>query len=292
MPGKDTKGLKILAYIIITAYALCCVIPFLLIIAISFTDNAAIKEFGYSLIPKQFSAEAYRMLIESPKTVVDAYKVNIIVTVFGTFFNVVLGVQYAYMLVRKQFRLRNVLSFYMFFTMLFSGGMVPSYILITQYLGWKNNMLALIVPYLVTPYNIFLVRSFMASIPDSLYEAAKIDGAGEYRILYTIIYPMSTGAIATVTVFAMLSFWNAWYPSMLYMSDATKYSLQYMLQCVLGRIDSLKEAANAGATVDQEIPEDSLRMATCVLAAGPLVVAFPFFQKYFVKGVMIGSIKE
>ena len=292
MPNQNIKGLKILAYIVIIGYCICCLIPFLLIVSISFTDGELIRQStGYSLIPQKFSLEAYRVLLESPQMIVDAYRVNIIVTLFGTFFNVLLGVQYAYMLTRKSFRLKGAFSFILFFTMLFNGGMIPTYILMTQYLHLRNNILALILPYLVTPYNIFLVRSFMASIPDSLYEAAKIDGAGEYRILYTIFYPMSTGAIATVTVFAMLSFWNAWYPSMLYMDNARDYSLQYMLQNILAKAGELKNATGLGMSAENDVPEDTVRMATCVFAAGPLVVAFPFFQKYFVKGVAVGSVK-
>ena len=290
--GKG-KGVKIFSYIVLALFALCCIIPLLNIIMISFTDSSSIDTYGYSLFPKVLTLEAYELLFENPSTLVDAYGVTLFVTIVGTFLAVLIGVQFAYGLSRKNYVLRNQSSFYLYFTMLFSGGTVPIYILVTQYLGLKNSLWALILPYIVTPYNIFLIRTFIQGLPDTVFEAAKIDGAGEYTILYKMVYPMCKGGIATVTLFYLLSFWNAWYPCLLYINKSKLYTLQYMLHVLMGKIETLNMEVANGMAVSyfQQLPEDSLRMATCLVAIGPLIVAFPFFQKYFVRGIAVGEVK-
>lgn len=288
---NQSKGMIIFAYVMAIAFSICCIIPLINVIMISVSSEASIKEFGYRLIPDSYSFAAYKTLFESPGTVINAYGVTILTTIAGTVIGVLIGGQYAYALTRQSFILKRQMAFYIYFTMLFSGGVVPTYILVTQYLHMKNSILALIIPYMVSQYNIFLIRTFFQSIPHSLYEAAKIDGAGEYTILYKIIYPMSTGIIATVTLFTALSFWNSWYPCLLYINDSKLYSLQYMLYVVLGRIQFLNLSIASGLVSADTVPEDSLRMATCIVAIGPLIVAFPFFQKYFVKGVSVGAVK-
>lgn len=288
---NQSKGMIIFAYVMAIAFSICCIIPLINVIMISVSSESSIKEFGYRLIPDSYSLAAYKTLFESPGTVINAYGITILTTVVGTVIGVLIGGQYAYALTRHSFVLKRQMAFYIYFTMLFSGGVVPTYILVTQYLHMKNSILALIIPYMVSQYNIFLIRTFFQSIPHSLYEAAKIDGAGEYTILYKIIYPMSTGIIATVTLFTALGFWNSWYPCLLYINDSKLYSLQYMLYVVLGRIQFLNLSIASGLVSADTVPEDSLRMATCIVAIGPLIVAFPFFQKYFVKGVSVGAVK-
>lgn len=290
--GKG-RGIKIFSYIVVSLFSLCCIIPLLNIIMISFTDETSINTYGYSLFPKVLTLEAYELLFENPGTVLDAYKVTIIVTFVGTFLAVLVGVQFAYGLSRKNYTLRSQSSFYLYFTMLFSGGTVPIYILVTQYLGLKNSLWALILPYIVTPYNVFLIRTFIQGLPDSVFEAAKIDGAGEYNILYRMVYPMCKGGIATVTLFYLLGFWNAWYPCLLYINKPKLYTLQYMLHVLMNKIETLNMEIAAGMVVTnvQQLPADSLRMATCLVAIGPLIVAFPFFQKYFVRGIAVGAVK-
>ena len=289
---KDTL-LKVFAYVIVGILAFVSILPLLYVIVISFSDSQSIKELGYSLIPNKWTLTAYEMLIDSPNAIIRAYGVTITITAVGTVVGIFISALYAYGLSRKSFLLRRQLSFFLYFTMLFSGGMVPIYILVTRYLGLRNNILAMILPYLVTPSYIFLMRTFIQSIPDSLFEAAKLDGASEFRILFSVVFPISKGGIATVTLFSLLGFWNSWYPCMLYIDNAELYSLQYLLHTIMTRFQNLRLEMEAGMLGGDlaAIPMDSIRMATCVLAIGPLVIAFPFFQKYFVKGIAVGSVK-
>ena len=290
---KKDVGLKIFAYVVVGILALISILPLLYVIVVSFSDSQSIKEIGYSLIPEKWSLLAYEMLIDSPTAILRAYGVTLLITAMGPVAGNFISSLYAYGLSRKSFLLRRYLSFFLYFTMLFSGGMVPIYILVTRYLGLRNNTLSMVLPYLVTPSYIFLMRTFIQSIPDSLFEAAKLDGASEFRILFKIVFPISKGGIATVTLFTLLGFWNSWYPCMLYIDDSKKYTLQYLLHTIMTRFQNLQLEMEAGMLGGDmaALPMDSLRMATCVLAIGPLVIAFPFFQKYFVKGIAVGSVK-
>lgn len=292
--AKKCTGFRVVSYIVLTILAICCIVPLLNVIMISITDESAIKDYGYMLIPKKFDFSAYRLLASKPESILQAYKITAIVTFAGTLISVLIGTSYAYTLSRRNFLIRRQTSFYLYFTMLFSGGLIPTYILVAHILGLKNNLLALILPYCVAPYNIFLTRTFIQQIPAELFEAAKMDGASEHKILYSLVYPMCKGGIATIVMFNLLGFWNAWQPCLYYISDSRYYTLQYMLQVLMNRISTLKMEMDMGmqaATALASLPENSLRMATCLIAIGPLIVAFPFFQKYFVHGIAVGSVK-
>lgn len=291
---NKSTGFRVAAYIVLSILAVCCIIPLLNVIMISITDSSVIKDFGYSLIPKKIDFSAYQLLAKKPDTILQAYQTTALVTFSGTLLSVLIGTSYAYTLSRRNFLLRRQTSFYLYFTMLFSGGLIPGYILVAHTLGLKNNLLALILPYCVAPYNIFLTRTFIQQIPHEVFEAAKIDGASEHKILYRLVYPMCKGGIATITMFNLLGFWNAWQPCLYYISDSRYYTLQYMLQVLMNRISALKMEMDMGLMVNDALaalPEDSLRMATCLVAIGPLILAFPFFQKYFVRGIAVGSVK-
>lgn len=291
MKSKDQKIINGISWIMLSAAAITCIVPLLMIISISFTSEKSIIEYGFSFIPRTFSTDAYKILFKNPKQLIDAYSVTFFTTIVGTLLSVIISGQVSYTLSRRKYFLNKQLSLLIYFTMLFSGGIVPTYILVTQYLHLKNSLWAIIILGLISPWNVFLLKSFFEAIPESLIESAKLDGASELRILYQIVLPLSLGGIATVAITVGLSYWNEWYNNMLYISEPTKYSLQYLLQTQLSKVDMLKQMSMAGQTSDVVMPEESYRMAICLIAAGPIAVIFLFFQKYFVKGVTVGAVK-
>ena len=222
--------------------------------------------------------------------VISAYGSTIFITVFGTILGTLVMSMLAYPMSRKDFGLRNVFSFYVYFTMLFSGGLVPTYILVTRYLGLKDTIWALIFPILVSGWNVMLLRMFMTSVPISLIEAAGLEGAGEFRIFFSIVFPLSKVGVVTVALFTALGFWNDWYQAMLYIDHGSLTTLQYMLYRVMNKVNLAKEYGGA-ALMTEKLPGENLRMALCVVAAGPMLCVFPFFQKYFSKGIVVGGVK-
>lgn len=293
MIQKNDVMLKVLSHFVLALFAILCIAPFVAIISISITSEQSIVQNGFGMIPKSVSFEAYYLLFKNPTTILRAYSVTVFVTSVGTVLALIVSTQFAYALSRKDFTLRRMLSLYLYFTMLFSGGLVPIYILITRYLGLKNSLWAIILPSLATGWNVFVLRSYLTSVPDSIIEAARIDGAGEYYTFYRIVVPIVRGGIATIGIFIALAFWNEWNGTMLYINDSRLYSLQYLLQTLLGKIAALQIAQDMGmsvATVD--LPKHSLRMATCVVAIGPIVFLFLACQKNLVSGIAIGAVKE
>jgi len=275
---------------ILILLSLACLIPFVLILSVSFTSESAIQQLGYSLIPSEFSLEAYSYVFRNPGEVISAYGSTIFITVFGTILGTLVMSMLAYPMSRKDFGLRNVFSFYVYFTMLFSGGLVPTYILVTRYLGLKDTIWALIFPILVSGWNVMLLRMFMTSVPISLIEAAGLEGAGEFRIFFSIVFPLSKVGVVTVALFTALGFWNDWYQAMLYIDHGSLTTLQYMLYRVMNKVNLAKEYGGA-ALMTEKLPGENLRMALCVVAAGPMLCVFPFFQKYFSKGIVVGGVK-
>lgn len=275
---------------ILILLSLACLIPFVLILSVSFTSETAIQQLGYSLIPSEFSLEAYSYVFRNPGEVISAYGSTIFITVFGTILGTLVMSMLAYPMSRKDFGLRNVFSFYVYFTMLFSGGLVPTYILVTRYLGLKDTIWALIFPILVSGWNVMLLRMFMTSVPISLIEAAGLEGAGEFRIFFSIVFPLSKVGVVTVALFTALGFWNDWYQAMLYIDHGSLTTLQYMLYRVMNKVNLAKEYGGA-ALMTEKLPGENLRMALCVVAAGPMLCVFPFFQKYFSKGIVVGGVK-
>ena len=294
--GKDVIALNIIAYGFSTILALMCLIPFLMILAGSFSSEQAIVRNGFSLLPQDFSMEAYKTVFREPVVVVKAYATTIGLTLLGTFLGLCIQTMTAYVLARKEFEWRNVFSFFFYFTTLFSGGLVPYYLLIRQTLGLADSYLALLMPLLFSVYNLLIMKSYILGIPDSLIDAAKIDGCGEFRILVQVVVPLIKPALATVGLFIALAYWNDWYNAMLYINDANKYPLQYFLYQQVNNIEGYKKLI-ANGTVSSAVvssvnlPSETLKMALTIVVTGPIVLAYPFVQKYFVQGITIGAVK-
>ena len=261
----------------------------------SFTDETYLIQNGYSFFPSKLSGNAYLYLFGQSSSVLRAYAVSIIVTIAGIVFGVVLTTMLAYPLSRKDFKYRNVLTFLVFFTMLFNGGVVPAYIMWSKYFHITNTIFALIVPnYLVTAFNVLLVRSYYSNnIPPALIEASQIDGASEITIFFHIMLPLSIPVVATVGLFTGLVYWNDWINGLYYITDPKLYSIQYYLITIMQNIQFL-QSGNANAAVNAgtiQMPSTAIRMALAVIGMIPIMIIFPFFQKYFTKGVVIGAVK-
>lgn len=294
--GGDVIALNIIAYTFCGLMALICLIPFLMILAGSFSSEAAILKNGFSLFPQDFSLEAYKTVFKEPMVVVRAYATTIGLTITGTLLGLALQTMTAYVLARKEFEWRNVFSFFFYFTTLFSGGLVPYYLLIRQTLHLTDSYLALLLPLLFSVYNLLIMKSYILGIPESLIDAAKIDGCGEFRTLVQVVLPLIKPALATVGLFIALAYWNDWYNAMLYINSEEKYPLQYFLYQKINNIEGYKKLiANgtvSGAVVSSvSLPTQTLKMALTIVVTGPIVLAYPFVQKYFVQGITIGAVK-
>lgn len=283
---------RILLHTALILLSLSFIIPFIIVISISLTSEEALREFGYGIIPKVFSTEAYKHLLKNPYSLIQSYKVTIAYSVLGTVFSVFVMALMAYPLSRSNFKYKKFFTFYIFFTMIFSGGLIPSYIIETQVYHLNNTFWIYIFPGAVSAYYVIMMRTFFKGIPESLVESAKIDGASELRCLFSIIMPLSKPVIASVGLLTLLAKWNNWQTSLIYIRDPKLYSLQYLLQRILNEVEFIKQMAESGAdTSMMEVPTEGIRFAMAVLAAGPMLIVFPFFQKYFAKGLTVGAVK-
>ncbi|RTE09333.1 carbohydrate ABC transporter permease [Paenibacillus whitsoniae] len=291
--GVDVISFHLLAYLIIIALSVLCLFPFILIISGSLTENESIIKHGYHLIPQVISLTAYKAVLTFPEKVLRAYGVTTFVTVTGTVLGLFMMTMAGYVLQRKDFKYRNVASFYIYFTTLFGGGLVPWYILITKYLKFTDSYMALIFPGLMTPFLVLLMRSFIsASIPDELSESAKIDGANDFTIYYRIVLPLALPGIATVGLFLALHYWNSWFSTSLFINDQNKYELQYFLYNIINTAAAISQlGVSTGATMSQEIPTESTKLAMAIIVTGPILFLYPFVQRFFVKGLTIGAVK-
>ncbi len=288
---KKDMAAKGAVHLILILLVLCCIVPFLMILSVSLTSETGIHANGYSLWPSEWSGEAYAYIFRQPEEILSAYGVTIFITVFGTVVGTLIMTMMAYPLSREDYKYRNLLSFFIYFTMLFSGGMVPGYLLVAKYLNLKDTVWALILPLLLNAWNIFLLRMFLRSIPTSLIEAARIEGAGEFKIFFRIIIPLGKVGIVTIALFTALTFWNDWYQSMLYIDKGKISSLQYLLYRMMNRVEVAQNSAGGMPIDTEKLPNENLRMALCVVAAGPMIFVFSFFQKYFARGITVGSVK-
>ncbi|WP_042168462.1 carbohydrate ABC transporter permease [Paenibacillus gorillae] len=286
-----TITFNVIGYSMLTVLSLICLIPFWLIVSGSFTDELEIIAEGFKLFPNALSFEAYKSVFSNPEQIYRAYGVTIGVTVAGSLLGLLVTSMAGYVLSRKDFVYRNKLSFFIYFTTLFSGGLIPWYIMMTKHLGLKDSYWALILPPLVSAWNIILMRSFMKSIPDSIVESAKIDGAGDFRIYWKLIMPLSTPGLATIGLFLALGYWNDWFNANVFITSGDKYPLQFLLYKILSSAAVLQ--TNNGAYLAANIvpPTETLKMAVAVVATGPVILFYPFVQRYFVKGLTIGAVK-
>ncbi len=276
-----------------------CIGPVLLIISVSFTSEADILKYGYQLFPRSFSLDTYRFLFKDPTVLVNAYRITIITTVMGTVFGLINVALFAYPISRKDFKFQNEMTFFMFFTMLFGGGLVAYYIVMTGVFGMRNNMLAMVLPYSFNAFWVIVMRTFYKNqIPESLIESARIDGAGEWRTLLQIVLPLSLPGLATVALFTTLNVWNDWFNCVLFITDNSMINLQTMIYSALTSVQMLRDivsrmGASAGGIGSEmaKLPNETFRMALATVSIGPIVLAYPFFQKYFIKGLSVGAIK-
>ncbi|MFD0712474.1 carbohydrate ABC transporter permease [Paenibacillus sp. GCM10027626] len=289
--SRNDRLLAVIFYIITILFAILCLYPFLLVIASSFTEETTLLQNGYKLLPDRFSLDAYKAIF-STQTIPDAYLITIFVTVVGTTLSLLVTSLAAYALSGKRLRFSPQLSLFFYFTMLFSGGMVSSYILTTKYLHLQNSVWVYILPVLLSPWNMFLMRNFFNEIPKELFESVKIDGAGEMKILRSIVLPLSLPALATIGLFYALGYWSSWAPAMLYIDNPKLYSLQYIIMQIIRNVDMAQNIAVAGApSTTQVTPAYTVRLATAMVTVGPIIFLYPFLQRYFVGGLKMGAIK-
>lgn len=270
-PG--TRALRIISYVFVSIWALICLLPFILVISASFSTESIVAKEGFGLLPKGFTLSAYELVFRSPKMILGSYGVTIALTVCGTVVGLFIIAMTGYALQRKDFPFRNALSFFIYFTTLFSAGMAPTYI-------WMS------------PWLIILMKNFAKSVPYEITESGKIDGAGDFKIFVSLIFPMLKPALATVGLFLALGYWNEWYLSSLYLNSSVTYKpLQYYLYQIINTANALKNSV-AGANVSvADLPSNTLKMATAVVATGPIIFLYPFVQKYFISGITVGAVK-
>lgn len=288
---KDQLAVNILGYLLVGLFALLCVIPFYLIIVASFTDESSLIRNGYPLFPTDFSVQSYLLCLKNPTEILRAYGTTIGVTVIGTVLAVFIATMTGYVLSRKDFPWRNKFSFFFFFTTLFSGGLVPSYMLCIRYLHFRNNYLGILLPLMFSVWNMIIAKSFMNGIPGAITESAKIDGANDIVIFIRLILPLSKPLLATLGLFSALAYWNDWYNCMLYITNENMFTLQYYLQRMLGSAEAMRLVAEKSGIALPSVPLESMKMAMTVIATGPIVLLYPFVQRYFVKGLTIGAVK-
>lgn len=284
-----------IATIILLIVSVFALFPMVLLVVASFTDETELINRGYQIWPQKFSLEAYRYMGRQASTIVRSYLVTIGTTVAGTVLSVLLTTSIAYPMARKSFKYRNVLSFFVYFTMLFNGGLVPQYIMWTTIFHIKNSYAALIFPnLLMTAFNIFLVRNFYAnSIPEALLEAAQLDGASEFGIFARVVFPLAKPVVATVSLFSGLTYWNSWTNALYYVQDPKYFGIQNLLMRIMKNIEYLRTGASEMAAEGQVVtlPGNSIRMALAFVGILPIVIIYPMLQKYFIKGVIVGAVK-
>lgn len=280
--------------IILVLFALACVLPVILVFIVSISSEQSIFQNGYTFFPTEFSMEAYNFFFKLGDQLIRSYGITIFVTVVGTVFSLVVTTMFGYVLSRADYKYGKFLTFMMLFTMLFNGGLVPTYMVNTQLLKLGNSVWALILPMSLNAFYVIVLRTFFKSIPMEIIEAAKIDGSGEFATFIKIVLPLSKPGIATIGLFTMIAYWNDWFLGMLYMMDQEKYPVQTLLWSMQNSLEFMKQSSvNAleYAEMAKNAPTDSGRMALTVLVVAPILLAYPFFQKYFVKGLTVGGVK-
>ena len=291
MGYKKSAGLRVfegcnMLFLSIVSFSMF--LPFLLILAVSFSSEQSVMRFGYKLWPAEFSLEAYQFVIKTGM-VVSGYMVSIFVTIVGTLIAVTVTTMAGYAVSRQNLKYRNFFSLAFYFTMIFNGGLVPWYMLVSN-LGLRDKIWALIVPMAFNPFNMLLIRNFFKTLPDSLTESGKLDGAGELRIFLQIMLPISLPGMATITLFFTLAFWNDWWLALLFIDSQKLYPLQFMLRRIQSNIVYTLQGMNQ-VVKQGNIPKETVQMATCILTIGPIIFVYPFIQRYFIKGITVGAVK-
>jgi len=292
---KINRKADIALNILMILCTIACVLPLIIVFSASITDEKTVTMYGYSLFPRELSLEAYKYIFKDIMVILRAYGVTVLVTVVGSALSLITIALYAYPISRKDFKYRNVFTFIVFLTMLFNGGLVPWYMVYVNVLHIDDTIMALILPYLMTPLYVLIMRTFfMTTIPDGIIEAARIDGAGEFQTFVWIVLPLAKPVLATIGLFNILTYWNDWYAPLLFINNEKLFNLQYLMYRVDKAIIYLSNNAgsiNNATQIMANLPSQTARMAMAVVAIGPIILAYPFFQKYFVEGLTIGSIK-
>lgn len=291
--NKLPHGINFVLNLGVLIFVALCVVPLLLMIMVSFTDEMTILRNGYSFLPSKLSLESYRYVLDG-SLIYRSYGISIFVTLIGTVASLIVITLFAYPISRRDFRQRNFVSFLLFFTMIFNGGLVPWYMVYTQLIPLKNTIWVYIVPYLINAWYVLIMRTFFrATIPDELLEAAKLDGAGEFRTFFSIVLPISKAGLATIGLFCTLQYWNDWFLPLMFIDETKMMNVQYILARILNTITWLSQNSQSlsGTISFDTIPSEGARMAIAVLSIGPIIFAYPFFQRYFIKGLTIGALK-
>lgn len=282
----------VIKYILLTITSLLCVLPFVLIVSGSITSNETILREGYSILPRDISFDAYSMIFKAPKDILQAYKITIYYTSVGTLTGLAVIVLTAYVISRKEFKYRNVVSFLIYFTSIFGGGLVAWYLMYTNILGLKGTTFAIWFPAIMSPFLVILMRTFITgSVPDAIVESAKIDGAGHGTVLTRIVLPVLGPGLATVGLFLALGYWNDWYRSSMFSTDSSTWELQFYLYNMLNASQALKAMSQASSVPMDSMPGQTMKLAMAVVATGPVLIFYPFVQRYFVTGITIGAVK-
>ncbi|WP_145159184.1 MULTISPECIES: carbohydrate ABC transporter permease [Paenibacillus] len=291
---RRTRIEQVVIHFIFWLIVAFCLVPFLLLITASFTDEDAIIREGYSFFPSEWSLDSYVFIFQKSGEILNSYGISVAVTILGTLASLVLMTLLAYPLSKKDLPLRNFFSFIVFFTMLFNGGLVPTYLIYSNVFHITNTLLALIVPgLLVSAFYVILLRTFFTvSVPEAVLESANMDGAGEFRIFVQMALPLSLPVLATVGLFQVINYWNDWFNGLIYISDSRLYSIQVLLNTILLNVQYLLDNVDYSSRVDgSSIPTQGVRLAIAVIGALPIVLTYPFFQRFFVKGLTVGAVK-
>lgn len=294
MNQRYSKAANIAINAVCVIMALMCILPLILVISISLTSEAGIVNHGYTFFPSEFSLDAYKYIWNVKDSIISAYKITILTTVMGTLISVLVISLYAYALSRPNLIGKKFFTFYVFFTMLFSGGLVSWYMICTQLLYIQNTIWALILPYTMNAWYVIILRTFYStSVPEAMIESARIDGAGEILIFFKMVIPIAVPGIATIALFQTLTYWNDWWLAINLITEPKMYNLQIYLQNLLANVENLKNSADVATanTAVAEMPAEGTRMALCIVATGPILIVYPFFQKYFIQGLTVGAVK-
>lgn len=290
---KMTVG-RFFVYLFVIIFALVCLYPFLMVISGSFMTNEEVINDGFKLIPDTWTLESYQLLLGNSQVILNGYTITLTVTIVGTFCSIIVNGMMGYVLSRKRMSGRKFLNVYVLITMLFNGGMVPWYMICTKYLHLQDSIIALILPSVVSAWYIFLIRNYFSSIPEALWESAKLDGAGEFKIFSKIYLPLGKPVIATVVLFAALGYWNDWWLGLMLIDDSAKQPLQMILRTMMSNIQFLQtmsQQTSEAQAMLAAVPADGVKMAMVIVTTGPIILLYPFIQKYFMKGIMVGAVK-
>lgn len=290
---KKLQAFDIAVYIIITAFSILCLYPFMMVVGGSLSTQGEILRKGYQVFPSEITFGSYKALFMNADAILNGYKITVIITIVGTALSLGVNAMMAYVLASRHVKYRKALNIFTLITIMFNGGMVPWYIVCVNYLGLKDVIWALILPMVVNGWNIFLFRNFFMGIPVEMYEAAKIDGAGAWKIFYIIYLPLSKPVMATVGLFTSLAYWNDWWHGMMLVDKAEIQPLQLLLRNIISNVQFLK-TMNPSPEMQAmlgNLPSEGIRMAMVIITIGPIIMVYPFVQKYFVKGIMVGAVK-